>query len=295
MKNRGMLFLLLVLSMSVLTGCFFGDEDNPSERKLEQDGEIIDEYLTENGIAFETDDSGIRYIIHHQGNDVAAADSSYVSFIYEARLFNIPDQIADEGYLDIQLSNLIQGFSYGIPQIGEGGTITMYIPSSLGYKNKQVGPFPANSILVFDVELLRVRGTQLTPYNEETRLQIDTDIIAGYLADRGIVAEKDESGLQYVIHEQGTGAFPDSLITIAYEAQVMRLLLTTTAVDDNDGIQFVLDELIEGFQIGLPLIQEGGRITLYIPSVLAYKNTGFTQAIHPHANLIFDIELLAAD
>jgi FKBP-type peptidyl-prolyl cis-trans isomerase len=54
------------------------------------------------------------------------------------------------------LNNLIMGWRLGIPLIKVGGTIRLFIPPALGYGARQVGSIPANSILIFDIDLVNV-------------------------------------------------------------------------------------------------------------------------------------------
>ncbi len=128
------------------------------------------------------------------------------------------------------------------------------------------------------------------PLTVQDQLNIDIGILDDYLAENNIEAQEDPSGLRYVINEQGTGATPSQsgTITAAYEGS----LLDGTIFDASEGLTFSLRNLIEGWQIGLPLIQEGGDITLYIPSSLAYGTQGIPGFIPGNANLIFTIELL---
>lgn len=112
-----------------------------------------------------------------------------------------------------------------------------------------------------------------------------------YLADNGIVAEiQASSGIRYVIHEQGNGLFPNSFndsININYEGR----LLNNEVFDSGQDVEFLLGGLIIGWQEGLPLIQEGGSITLYIPSAYGYGTVG-QGSIPPNSILIFDIDLI---
>ena len=55
------------------------------------------------------------------------------------------------------LGQLIVGWQRGIPLIKKGGSINLYLPPSLGYGATAVGSIPANSILVFNIQLLEVQ------------------------------------------------------------------------------------------------------------------------------------------
>lgn len=56
-----------------------------------------------------------------------------------------------------RLGQLIPGWQRGIPLIKKGGSINLILPPSLGYGNAAVGTIPANSILVFSIQLLDVQ------------------------------------------------------------------------------------------------------------------------------------------
>lgn len=127
--------------------------------------------------------------------------------------------------------------------------------------------------------------------SQEEQLEIDLKAIDKYLEDNNIEAEIDPVyGLRYVIHEQGTGENPGrtNYINVAYEG---RTLKGSENFDESDGVSFCLSRLIIGWQIGLQKIQEGGRMTMYVPSGYAYGPRGSGQSIGPNANLIFEIEL----
>ncbi|MBK6379459.1 MAG: FKBP-type peptidyl-prolyl cis-trans isomerase [Chitinophagaceae bacterium] len=58
--------------------------------------------------------------------------------------------------ITFRLGQLIVGWQRGLPLIKKGGTINLYLPPSLGYGASAVGSIPANSILIFSVELVDV-------------------------------------------------------------------------------------------------------------------------------------------
>ncbi|HEX6977621.1 MAG TPA: FKBP-type peptidyl-prolyl cis-trans isomerase [Patescibacteria group bacterium] len=51
---------------------------------------------------------------------------------------------------------VIQGWDKGVSGMKVGGKRKLTIPASLGYGNRDMGTIPANSTLIFEVELLKV-------------------------------------------------------------------------------------------------------------------------------------------
>lgn len=51
---------------------------------------------------------------------------------------------------------VILGLEQGMAGMKVGGKRRIVIPPSLGYGNKDAGPIPANSTIIFDIELLKV-------------------------------------------------------------------------------------------------------------------------------------------
>lgn len=125
----------------------------------------------------------------------------------------------------------------------------------------------------------------------ESQLEADIEAIEAYLDENNIDAQVHSSGIRYVINEPGDGDKPTlcDQVTVRYEG---RLMSDGSVFDGTDQARpFGLNRLITGWQIGIPLIEKGGSITLYIPSVYGYGSRGSGDAIPPNSNLIFDIEL----
>jgi FKBP-type peptidyl-prolyl cis-trans isomerase FkpA len=96
----------------------------------------------------------------------------------------------------------------------------------------------------------------------------------------------------YQIVDTGTGATPNlnSKVYITYTGT----LLNGSVFDQQSNSALTgwpLNQLIEGWRVGLPLIKVGGEIKLIVPSSMAYGCTGYG-GIPANAVLYFDIHLV---
>ncbi|MCF0167275.1 MAG: FKBP-type peptidyl-prolyl cis-trans isomerase [Bacteroidales bacterium] len=106
----------------------------------------------------------------------------------------------------------------------------------------------------------------------------------------GVVAL--ETGLQYKIVRSGNGVFPTSIqdtVEVNYEGKTLDGKVFDSSYDRGQSISFPLDRVIPGWTEGMQKIDEGGEITLYIPSDLAYGERG---QMGPNQTLIFKVELI---
>ena len=125
------------------------------------------------------------------------------------------------------------------------------------------------------------------PASEVTELE-------AYLSSAAITATKHCSGMYYIIDVAGAGstATACSTVGVKYKGQ-----LTNGTVFDQGTTSFELDQVIEAWTKGVPLIKTGGKIKLYCPPSLAYGSqvirdpvTGNT-VIPANSILIFEVEL----
>ena len=112
--------------------------------------------------------------------------------------------------------------------------------------------------------------------------------------DSSEIVTYTEDSLAYFIVEPGDTARPTatSTITVNYTGYT-----TETAeqviFDQSTGspLEFPLDQLIEGWQQGIPLIGRGGKMRLYIPADLAYASNQAAN-LCPNSDLVFFVTLL---
>jgi FKBP-type peptidyl-prolyl cis-trans isomerase FkpA len=128
-----------------------------------------------------------------------------------------------------------------------------------------------------------------------TGIPTSTEIsdLQAYLTSKNITnATQDSRGFFYVITNAGAGATPSSSSTV-----IVKYVGTLTNGNEFDrnrnagGETFPLNQLIKGWQYGIPLIKKGGSITLYLPPTLAYGCTA-AGSIPPGSTLIFTIDLV---
>jgi FKBP-type peptidyl-prolyl cis-trans isomerase FkpA len=116
-------------------------------------------YLDTNHITATKHCSGLYYNIETAGIGTSPTACSFVTVKYVGKLTNgtVFDQTQGTNTYSNYLSYLIRGWVNGIPYLRPGGKIHLYIPPTLGYGNQAQQNIPANSILVFDVELVNVQ------------------------------------------------------------------------------------------------------------------------------------------
>lgn len=79
---------------------------------------------------------------------------NYVGRLLDGTIFDRTDP--DLGPLDIDLDRVMRGWTEGLQHINRGGRIKLYIPPDLAYSDNATGGVPANSTLIFEVELLDI-------------------------------------------------------------------------------------------------------------------------------------------
>lgn len=116
---------------------------------------VLKEFIDASGISATADDRGFYYIIHSPGSGTKPTVRSNVTVNYEGSLTN--GKIFDSNKnISFGLYQLILGWQEGIPLIAPGGSITLYLPPSLAYGSRAQGGIPANSILIFKIDLIRI-------------------------------------------------------------------------------------------------------------------------------------------
>lgn len=154
--------------------------------------------------------------------------------------------------------------------------------------------------------VIGVLATLITSCNEDCenergecpdeQLAEDIRLIEEYLDQNNLSAEKLPAyDLYYIIEEQGTGESPvnQQEVEVNYVGRFLNDKVFDSSYTQNEPFSFVvgLGQVILGWDLGIKLINEGGKITLFLPSYLAY-GPNRRGTIPPNSVLIFEVELV---
>lgn len=109
-------------------------------------------------------------------------------------------------------------------------------------------------------------------------------------------AQKTESGLMYLIEEQGNGPKPTQgqNVQVHYELKLVSGVVVDSSFQRGQpiAINIGVGQVIPGWDEGIMLLNEGSKATLVVPSELGYGPAGAGGVIPPNATLIFKVQLV---
>ncbi|MDR0409276.1 MAG: FKBP-type peptidyl-prolyl cis-trans isomerase [Spirochaetaceae bacterium] len=130
-----------------------------AEKNLADSVLFLEENALKNGII--TTESGLQYEIIEETEGAKPKSDDTVRVNYEGTL--IDGKVFDSSFergepVEFPLGQVIPGWTEGIQLMSPGSRYKFYIPPELGYGDQPVGNglIPANSVLIFDVELLDI-------------------------------------------------------------------------------------------------------------------------------------------
>ncbi|TRX73663.1 FKBP-type peptidyl-prolyl cis-trans isomerase [Pseudomonas mangiferae] len=130
-------------------------------------------FLEENGKreGVVTTSSGLQYEVVKKADGAQPKPSDVVTVHYEGKLIDgsVFDSSIQRGSpIDLPVNGVIPGWVEGLQLMHVGEKYKFYIPSDLAYGAQSPSPaIPANSVLVFDLELIGIKDPSAEPSPEQ--------------------------------------------------------------------------------------------------------------------------------
>lgn len=200
------------------------------------------------------------------------------------------------GNADVNL--LMEGFQ----MLGQGDSAVFTGTVGQIFKTGVPPEIPQEATVYCEVRVVEVfKDAKAYRLVQEAKMEERNDeedrIIAKYVEDNNLDAKFTDSGMGYVITEEGTGEQPSM-------GDVVQVHYTGTLLEDGTKFDSSLDRgvpfefpvgqrrVIPGWDEALMMMKEGTKATLLIPSRLAYGPRQMGNDIKPNSILRFDVEFL---
>jgi FKBP-type peptidyl-prolyl cis-trans isomerase FkpA len=188
-----------------------------------------------------------------------------------------------------------------------------------------------DTILFFDLELTKILDPEEYPQwigqkmielyvlnSEEGKnmLKQELEQIDNHINDnseyKSANIQKTELGSRYIVEDEGTGLYAteDKIVTVQYTGMTINGKVFDTSSEKiarqidkynpdrkYEPFKFKVGrgQVIKGWDELMPLLRQGAKVKIFIPSVLAYGNRAVNEDIPANSILIFDIEVLKVE
>ena len=255
--------------------------------------------VTKNGVE-------ISYLSEGEGPAPASGDIITINMTYKDSKGNLLFDTKDNGGPAPLLFDTSRWQQAGLlyeafKVVKVGDSITFDIPAANLFETTFRGQVPdsidASSNISFVVGVVATQSAaDYTRKQDEAQLAIDVEIIDAYLSENNIEAITTESGLRYVITQEGQGSNPiaGNDVSVHYNGTLLDGTKFDSSYDRGQPFSFSLGKgrVIKGWDEGIALLNKGAKATLYIPSTLAYGSRGSGPTIGPNTVLKFEVELI---
>lgn len=152
-----------------------------------------------------------------------------------------------------------------------------------------------------EAQMQEVMQTYMIRKQDEMQKKLEAQAVANKQAGETFLAQNAKkegvkttaSGLQYKVITEGKGTSPKAsdVVMVNYEGRLIDGTVFDSSYERGEPVEFPLNQVIPGWTEGLQLMKPGAKYEFYIPSDLAYGESG-NPDIEPNSTLIFTVELL---
>lgn len=237
----------------------------------------------------------MNMVMTHTLGDSVLYDSGSDMGIYLNPMNSMPDNLKD--------ALLMCG-------IGDSVQIQMGYPEYATLTGRPLNPEDSALVVNWNIRIREIDNEQAVVERlKSEQIEKDQTIINEYLVNNNLEAQTTEDGIAVVTLEAGNGEFPENgdMVKVAYAVRLLDGTLIDTSYEElaqENGIYnpqrtyepyaFTLGnrEVIQGWDLGVPKVDKGGKAKLLIPSHLAYGARNNGGPIPPNSVLVFDIEVV---
>jgi FKBP-type peptidyl-prolyl cis-trans isomerase FkpA len=261
---------------------------------------------------FNTDKSGLRYKLIQKGQSnevIAPGDYVEMEIVYknqnDSTLFNSKELRTPFRIQMNKISHKGGCFEDAILLSHPGDKLKFVLPAdSFYYRTRQMHlpeGVEKGSELLFEMKIIRKMTIEeiekdRAQYLQQLKEQEDL-LINNYLTDNEIKIKPNASGLYYILKKEGTGkkAKSGNILTVHYIGKLVDGTVFDSSYKRNEPFDFKLGakQVIDSWEEACSMMKEGDKVTLIVPSKLAYGVEGYGNLIPPYSPLIFDLELIA--
>lgn len=163
-------FILNVKNVDIMTSDEYEEEEKrlkeaekaEAERRLAEEPANMARFIKEHNVNVMPSETGVYYLEIETGRGDFANEGDVVSIYYN--MYNTDDKLVDSNYGMEPLSfvygsgDMVPGIDEAVGQMRVGGKATIIVPSAMGFGDIAVDEaLPANSIVIFDLELVEVQ------------------------------------------------------------------------------------------------------------------------------------------
>ncbi len=280
------LLFFLFAALFIIHGCqLFRVTEVDKEKEIEKEEADPAVGYVDYKVPREITPAGVEYAVLEPGNGMELSSELRVKLHYTGYIGD-DLEVFDSSYEREEPISFIIGRGMVIPAWDEameflrvGDKARLWVPHEMAYGIEGRGPIPPRTNLVFDLEILdaeTVEKPSMWPVEEKDTLVT-------------------ESGLQVIMIEEGKGEQPirGNVLVVHYSGYLSDGTLFDSSVQREVPLRFVLgtSQVIQGFDEGFYLLNQGAKARFIIPPDLAYGERG-TGPIPPGETLFFDVELI---
>ena len=294
-------------------------EAKAARLKGEESGKL-QKFITSKGITVAPSATGVYYLEEKPGSGAVVKKGDFMSIdftvltIDEKKVFSTLDRKQPISFEYGQPFDT-KGLDEGIGQMKKGTKARIIVPSSMGFGEKGRKDMTGNEIIapftpvIYDVEILTIQSKaehekDLAAKEAKTKAEAkaaeskEPGLILNYMKEKNVSAKPTASGLYYIEKVKGKGARASAgkKVSVHYTGHLLDGTVFDSSLERKPAkpFEFTLGtgQVIQGWDEGIALMNEGGKATLIVPSKLGYGANGSGGTIKPFSPLVFEVELV---